>query len=96
MIRIILFAAALMSCSYAVFAHGPSRQKVTKEIVVEAPAAEVWAIIENFCAIAEWHPAVHSADCDPSRGTEIGATRILTIGEARGTANSRRITKIRC
>ena len=84
MIRFILVAAAVLSASYSAFAHGPSRQKVTKEVVVEASAAEVWAIIENFCAIPDWHPAVHSAECDASKGTEIGATRVLTIGEQGG------------
>ena len=84
MIRAIVIVTALLSCSYSAFAHGPSRQKVTKEVIVEASAAEVWAIIENFCAIADWHPAVHSADCDASKGTEIGATRVLTIGEQGG------------
>ena len=84
MIRTILVAMTLLSFSYTVFAHGPSRQKVTKEVVIEASAAEVWSIIENFCAIEDWHPAVYSAECDAGKGTEVGATRVLTIGEQGG------------
>ena len=75
---------AFAAFAHSTFAHGPSRQKVTKEVVVDAPAVEVWSIIENFCAIPDWHPAIHSAECDPSTGTEIGATRILTVAEEGG------------
>ena len=84
MIRLILVITVLIMSAQTVSAHGPSRQKVTKEAVVEASAAEVWALIENFCAIPDWHPAVHSAECDASKGLEVGATRILTIGEEGG------------
>ena len=84
MIRPLFIGIALLAFTHAAFAHGPSRQKVTKEVAVDAPATKVWAIIENFCAIADWHPAIHSAECDPSKGTEIGATRVLTVGEAGG------------
>ena len=65
-----------------VVAHGPSRQKITKEITVKAPAEQVWNLISDFCSIAEWHPAVIT--CDGSGGNDPGATRILTIGETGG------------
>lgn len=65
-----------------VLAHGPSRQKVDKEIVVNAPAAKVWAIIADFCAISAWHPAVKK--CDGTGGNTVGATRVLTIGKEGG------------
>ena len=84
MIRPLLTGIALLAFTHALFAHGPSRQKVTKEMIVDAPAAQVWTIIENFCAIADWHPAIHSAECDASKGTEIGATRVLTVAEEGG------------
>ncbi|MGR9089828.1 MAG: SRPBCC family protein [Gammaproteobacteria bacterium] len=63
-------------------AHGPSRQKVTREITVNAPAPEVWAALADFCSIETWHPAVVA--CEGPSGSEPGATRILTIGEANG------------
>ena len=63
-------------------AHGPSRQKVTKAVTINAPAAEVWGIIANFCAISEWHPAV--AGCTSEGGNAVGATRTLRIGVADG------------
>ncbi len=66
----------------AALAHGPSRQKVTKEIVIAAPAAKVWNLVADFCAIEAWHPAVVA--CAGEGGNDIGATRILTVGEAGG------------
>ena len=63
-------------------AHGPSRQKVTREIQINAPAPEVWAAIADFCSIKTWHPAVVA--CEGPGGSEPGTTRILTIGDADG------------
>ncbi|MEX2482600.1 MAG: SRPBCC family protein [Gammaproteobacteria bacterium] len=76
----VLFAALLL-CGI-VQAHGPSRQKVTETIVVDAPAATVWAIVADFCAIATWHPGV--VKCTGDGGNEPGASRVLTIGEDGG------------
>jgi len=70
----IVIGAAWMTASVA---HGPSRQKVDLSVRVAAPAAKVWALIGDFCAIAKWHPAV--AQCDGQGGNEIGATRVLTL-----------------
>lgn len=65
-------------------AHGPSRQKVTKEIAIAAPAAKVWALVADFCAISAWHPAV--AKCTGEGGNAVGAKRTLNIGKADGPA----------
>ncbi len=58
-------------------AHGPSRQKVTETIVINAPAARVWDMVADFCSISAWHPAVSA--CVGTGGNEAGATRVLTI-----------------
>jgi uncharacterized protein YndB with AHSA1/START domain len=63
-------------------AHGPSRQKVTKEVKISAPAAKVWALIADFCAISSWHPAV--AKCTTDGGNVAGSKRTLHIGKADG------------
>lgn len=68
----------LLALPAIVSAHGPSRQKVTREITINAPAPEVWAAIADFCSIENWHPAVVA--CEGPGGSEPGATRILTIG----------------
>jgi hypothetical protein len=65
-----------------VVAHGPSRQKVTREIAVNMPAEKVWALIADFCSIERWHPAVFA--CDGTGGNEPGATRVLSIGAVDG------------
>lgn len=59
-------------------AHGPSRLKHTKTINIDAPPEKVWAVISDFCAIQDWHPAI--AKCETSGGTEKGTTRVLTLG----------------
>lgn len=75
-----LLAALLLSG--LVHAHGPSRQKITETLVVDAPAAAVWAIVADFCAIATWHPGV--VKCTGDGGNEPGASRVLTIAEENG------------
>jgi len=80
--RAALIALVTALVPFAAEAHGPSRLKVSKEIVVNAPAKEVWALISDFCAIETWHPAVVA--CEGEGGNEKGATRVLTIGEKGG------------
>ncbi|MCU0624646.1 MAG: SRPBCC family protein [Gemmatimonadaceae bacterium] len=63
-------------------AHGPSRQKVTKDIKINAPAAKVWSIIADFCAISTWHPGV--VKCEGTGGNEVGAKRVLVVGKEDG------------
>lgn len=80
-VRMLMIAAALV-CSATVHAHGPSRQKVTEEVIVNAPPAKVWGIIADFCAISKWHPAV--AQCTSDGGNGVGAKRTLRIGKVDG------------
>jgi hypothetical protein len=82
MSRLFIVWLAALACSGTAFAHGPSRQKVTESIVVNAPAAKTWTIVADFCSIAAWHPGV--AQCIGTGGNEAGATRVLTIGEEGG------------
>ncbi len=62
-------------------AHGPSRQKVTLEIKLDATPEEVWAVIGNFQDMS-WHPAV--AASTGTGGNDPEATRILSLGAADG------------
>ncbi len=57
-------------------AHGPTRQKVTETIEINAPADKVWAVIGNFQDMS-WHPAF--AKTEGAGGNEPGATRKLTL-----------------
>lgn len=58
-------------------AHGPTRQKVTEEVRIQAPAAKVWALVRDFDAIKAWHPAV--ADSSATQGNTVGSVRTLTL-----------------
>ncbi|MGY0193722.1 SRPBCC family protein [Leptothrix sp. BB-4] len=58
-------------------AHGPTRQKVTEKIEIDAPPAKVWGLIRNFDALKDWHPAVASSPAD--KGNEVGSVRTLTL-----------------
>lgn len=82
MTRFTLPLVAIMLLAVPAQAHGPSRQKVTETIAVNAPAAQVWALIQGFCSIEIWHPGVFK--CEGSGGEEVGATRVLTVGAADG------------
>ena len=78
--HVLIVLAALLAAEAN--AHGPSRQKVTEQIEVAAPAATVWTAISDFCSIEAWHPGV--VECRGEGGNEKGATRVLVIGEAGG------------
>ena len=60
----------------AVFAHGPTRQKVTETVEINAPPDKVWEVIGNFQDMS-WHPAVAKAEGKGDNGAD--ATRVLTL-----------------
>ncbi len=59
-----------------VAAHGPTRQKVTKTIEINAPPEKVWAVVGNFQDMG-WHPAIEKTE--GKGGNEIDATRVLFL-----------------
>jgi len=59
-------------------AHGPTRQKVTEKIEINAPAAAVWDVIKDFGIAHTWLPMVDATDSEG--GNEPGAKRTLTLG----------------
>lgn len=74
-----LFASVLsLICllPLAASAHGPTRQKVTETVEINAPADKVWAVVGNFQDMS-WHPAVKSTE--GTGGNDVGATRTLTL-----------------
>lgn len=58
-------------------AHGPTRQKVTEKIEINAPADKVWATMGTFHDMG-WHPAF--AETEGDGGNEVGASRTLVLG----------------
>lgn len=78
MVRVFALAAAVLALLPAVAsAHGPSRQKVTETVEINAPADKVWEVIGDFQDMG-WHPAV--AKTEGEGGNEAKATRVLTLG----------------
>jgi carbon monoxide dehydrogenase subunit G len=69
-------AVAVIALAGAADAHGPTRQKTTKTIEINAPAAKVWAVIGNF-QDASWIPVVEKTE--GTGGNDKGATRKLTL-----------------
>lgn len=61
----------------AAIAHGPTRQKVTESVTIDAPPAAVWARIKNFDSLKDWHPAI--AESPASQGNEVGSVRSLKL-----------------
>lgn len=76
---LVAFVAAIPGLLYA---HGPTRQKVTETIEIPAPPEKVWEVIGNFQDFS-WHPAIEKTE--GTGGNEKGATRTLTLKDGKGT-----------
>ena len=74
--RIAAFAL-LASLAAASAAHGPTRQKVVEQVMIDAPPAAVWARIHNFDALKSWHPAIAESPAD--QGNAEGSVRSLKL-----------------
>jgi Polyketide cyclase / dehydrase and lipid transport. len=71
-----LFAGLVALAPVVAEAHGPTRQKITETITIDAPADKVWAVVGNFQDMS-WHPAVEKTE--GTGGNDVGATRNLTL-----------------
>ena len=60
-----LIAVAILPLTAA--AHGPSPQKVEKEIVIKADPAKVWALVKDFGGIQKWLPTVASTGVEDEK-----------------------------
>jgi uncharacterized protein YndB with AHSA1/START domain len=65
----------------ALLAHGPSRQMVVREIQISAPAAKVWNLVADFCAIAAWNPETPLCEAEPGNKPDTIRTVTLSGGE---------------
>ncbi len=57
-------------------AHGPTRQKVTETITINAAPEKVWAVLKNFNNF-NWHPAVEKTEGVDTN--KIDDTRVLHL-----------------
>lgn len=76
MSSILLTALAMLIFTTSAIAHGPTRQKVTETIEIEASAETVWAVIQNF-GDATWLPMVDESSADQNNNE--GSIRTLTL-----------------
>jgi hypothetical protein len=72
---------AILLLPSLVLAHGPSRQKVVKEIEINAPVDKVWAIISDYCSIKDWNPGVTACESDKGNATDSIRTITLESGQ---------------
>jgi len=57
----ILAFIAMSALAMSAYAHGPSPQKVEKEVVIKAEPAKVWAMVKDVGQIQKWLPLVTDA-----------------------------------
>lgn len=59
--KLLLCLALINATITSTLACGPTPQKVVKEITIKANAVEVWQVVKQFDAIAQWHPDVQTS-----------------------------------
>lgn len=74
--RLALFAAFATLLPGLAAAHGPTRQKVTESIEINAPADKVWAVVGNFQDMG-WTGIATKTEGTGENGA--GAKRTLTV-----------------
>ena len=75
MLRIILCFFVLLIFSRDLLAHGPSRQKVSLKLDINAPASKVWKIVSNFEEFT-WNEEVEKSK---SNGNNVGSERVINF-----------------
>lgn len=78
---------AVVAFAGAAAAHGPSRLKTEKTVVLDATPAEVWEVIGRFDDMS-WHPAIASTAMTPEGApadVPDESTRVLTLQSDSGT-----------
>lgn len=78
-VTLVLFGLLLIPAMTS--AHGPSRQKVMKEMQINAAPEKVWSIISDFCAVTNWLPAVEKCESDGSNEPDTIRTLTVSNGE---------------
>jgi hypothetical protein len=73
-----LIASAL---SNAAWAHGPTRQKITEKIEINAPPAKVWGIIGDFHDMS-WLPGVVKTTGEGGNEPDVAKRRLTLDGGA--------------
>lgn len=72
--KLAAFVVALLILPGLAAAHGPTRQKASETITIDAAPDKVWAVIGNFGDMS-WHPRIAMADAP--KGNDSGSVRTL-------------------
>jgi mxaD protein len=75
--RFLIFLTLFLS--FSVFSHGPSPQKVQKEITINASPEKVWAVVKDFEHANTWLPFVKEIKVD-TKGEDKFRTLVLNKG----------------
>ena len=54
--------------------------QVHTSTIVGAPADEVWALLRDFGAIGDWHPALPPCRIEDGPADRVGCTRVFPHG----------------
>lgn len=57
-----------LTLSFTASAHGPSPQKVVKEVTIKADPEKVWALVKDFGNWQAWHPAIKDTKVEEKDG----------------------------
>lgn len=68
-------AAAFVIIPSIALAHGPTRQKVSESVEIDATPEQVWSVLGDFSDMS-WHPRVESVEA--TDGTNVGSLRTIT------------------
>lgn len=53
--------------------------QVTESTVVGSPVGEVWALLRDFGAIGDWHPALPPAEIEGGPADRVGCERVYPL-----------------
>jgi hypothetical protein len=53
--------------------------QVFTSTVVGAPVGEVWALLRDFAAIGNWHPALPPCEIEDGPADRVGCVRVLPL-----------------
>ena len=73
-------AVVLAAVSTASLAAAPTLE-ATQSITIKASPDTVWAAVKDFDGLGSWHPAVAKDVIVAGKNNEVGAERLLTLGD---------------
>jgi mxaD protein len=78
---LVALSAIVLALPMAASAATAKTLKVQETVEIKAPAADVWAKVNNFGDLGAWHPAVAKTEITAGKNNEKGAMRVLTLGD---------------